>query len=39
MEKSSEEARALADTARLRQVVERLRDLAAATAAELERIR
>jgi hypothetical protein len=36
MEKSLEEARALAEAARLREVVERLRSLAAATAAELE---
>jgi hypothetical protein len=36
MEKSSEETRALAEAARLREVVERLRCLAATTAAELE---
>lgn len=36
MDKSLEEARALAEAARLRQVVDRLRDLAAATTAELE---
>jgi hypothetical protein len=36
MERSLEEARALAEAARLREVVDRLRSLAAATAAELE---
>lgn len=36
MEKSSEEVRALAEATRLREVVDRLRTLAAATAAELE---
>ncbi|MGH9041747.1 MAG: hypothetical protein ACRDZ3_16130 [Acidimicrobiia bacterium] len=35
MDKSLEEARALAEAARLRQVVDRLRDLAATTTAEL----
>jgi hypothetical protein len=36
MDKSLEETRALAEAARLREVVDRLRSLAAATAAELE---
>lgn len=36
MERSLEEARALAEVERLRQVVDRLRSLAAATVAELE---
>jgi hypothetical protein len=36
MEKSQEETRALTEAARLREVVEHLRHLAAATTAELE---